>query len=131
MNSFEKAFASARKSGKKEFSWNGKQYNTKLKEDAPKAKYASTPEKGPIPEPRPFRGEATTSRKVPSASVPKSNTPPVAVGYRKSNPSVGFLPTKTVDKTAKAAPAKEESWRDTFKKVNKGMGVLSGKYSRD
>lgn len=33
MPSFKEAFAAARKSGKKEFSWNGKKYNTKLKEE--------------------------------------------------------------------------------------------------
>lgn len=36
MVKFNEAFASARKSGKKEFTWNGKKYNTKVKgEDAP------------------------------------------------------------------------------------------------
>jgi hypothetical protein len=31
LSSFEKAFAAARKAGKKTFSWNGKTYHTKLK----------------------------------------------------------------------------------------------------
>ena len=33
MASFKEAFAAARKAGKKEFSWNGNRYNTKLKEE--------------------------------------------------------------------------------------------------
>lgn len=50
MASFNSAFASARKSGKKVFTWNGKSYNTKLADEAPKKKaFASTPKKGPAP----------------------------------------------------------------------------------
>lgn len=40
---FEQAFASARKAGKKEFSFGGKKYNTKMKETA------KTPSKAPVP----------------------------------------------------------------------------------
>jgi len=49
-SAFEKAFAAARKAGKKEFSYNGKKYNTKLKEEVgvgksvmPKKKPGSKP----------------------------------------------------------------------------------------
>lgn len=50
MASFNSAFASARKAGKKVFTWNGKSYNTKLADEAPKKKsFASTPKKGPAP----------------------------------------------------------------------------------
>lgn len=56
MASFNSAFASARKSGKKEFTWNGKRYNTKLKGEG----FESTPKKAPVP----------TSK--PSAKKPKS-----------------------------------------------------------
>ena len=62
MSSFEKAFASARKSGKKEFTWNGKRYNTKVKEET-----ASSPRARPknvmAPKPRPTSPN----------SAPKSN----------------------------------------------------------
>lgn len=41
MASFNSAFASARKSGKSTFTWNGKSYSTKMAAD--------TPKKGPVP----------------------------------------------------------------------------------
>lgn len=55
MASFKNAFASARKGGKKTFSWNGKSYNTKLKGESVAAKqvYKSTPQKAPTPTARP------------------------------------------------------------------------------
>lgn len=46
MANFKSAFASARASGKKEFTWNGKRYNTKLADSPAKQKL---PAKGPIP----------------------------------------------------------------------------------
>jgi len=62
MTNFEKAFAAARKAGKKEFSWNGKQYNTKLKEEVKKTRSGigdkaliSPPRRGQAPEPIVFR----------------------------------------------------------------------------
>ena len=43
MSGFKTAFAAARKAGKKEFSYNGKRYNTELKETAkPKARNSSS-----------------------------------------------------------------------------------------
>lgn len=149
MNNFERAFAAARKAGKKEFTWSGKKYNTKLADDSKKApKFKTTPKTAPIPEPRPFRGTTTTSRNTPippeistpQPSTPKTNipkastskviTPPVAAGYRKAGARVNFLPNTQIDKLApRAAPAKEESWRDKFKKQNQAIG-LRKKYER-
>lgn len=40
MATFKEAFASARKSGKKVFTWNGKRYNTQLKESGRQARAA-------------------------------------------------------------------------------------------
>ena len=37
MSKFKEAFAAARKSGKKTFTWNGKSYNTKTKDDVKSA----------------------------------------------------------------------------------------------
>lgn len=127
MTNFEKAFAAARKAGKKEFSWNGGKYNTKLA-DSPKV--AKTPKTAPIPTARPMRGEATTQRNVPVPPKAKSTTPPVPAGYRKPGAKVNFLPSTQTNKlSAPAAPAKEESWRDKFKKQNQDMGMRK-KYSR-
>ena len=56
---FKDAFAAARKAGKKEFTWNGKSYNTELKETVrPKARAKA--EKGPMP--RPVSGEAAPKK---------------------------------------------------------------------
>lgn len=44
MASFKEAFATARKAGKKEFTWQGKKYNTKLKEET-----SSAPKTSPRP----------------------------------------------------------------------------------
>ena len=54
MPSFKEAFAAARKSGKKEFSWNGKKYNTKLKEEV-------SVTKSPIPKKKPNKGPSVDS----------------------------------------------------------------------
>ena len=58
--SFSSAFAAARKAGKKEFTWNGKRYNTKLaktgtpaKMKAPASKPARLPESVRVPGSRP------------------------------------------------------------------------------
>lgn len=71
MASFKSAFAAARKAGKKEFTWNGKAYNTKLKED-------NLPKKAPIPSPRPkpkvgaFRGIDSDDFPMPKRAMPKT-----------------------------------------------------------
>ena len=58
MSGFKTAFAAARKAGKKEFSYNGKRYNTELKETAkPKARNSSS---------------STKPKARPSSSAPKS-----------------------------------------------------------
>lgn len=58
---FKEAFAAARKAGKGTFTWNGKKYTTKLREDA-------APKKSATPKAKP-------SRKSKSASVRKSTAP--------------------------------------------------------
>lgn len=55
---FGKAFAAARKSGKKEFSFGGKSYNTKVKEDGP----ANVP----TPKARPVGAKASASASKPT-----------------------------------------------------------------
>jgi hypothetical protein len=60
MSAFKEAFAAARKAGKKEFTWNGKAYNTELKETArPKARGATAPAKSEAgPKARPVKAVA-------------------------------------------------------------------------
>lgn len=55
MASFGKAFSSARKAGKKEFTWKGKRYNTRLA--------GETPSRAPTPSAAP-RGSSGASRSV-------------------------------------------------------------------
>lgn len=50
MASFKDSFASARKAGKKNFTWNGKSYNTKLADGGPSVKLPKT---APIPTEKP------------------------------------------------------------------------------
>lgn len=78
MTSFNSAFASARKAGKKTFSWNGKSYNTKL------ATGNGTPSKAPVPTPRPKEGKFAgvssddfpTPKKTPGPTpIPKKKMP--------------------------------------------------------
>ena len=55
-SNFKESFAAARKAGKKEFMWNGKSYNTELKETVrPKARGNATGKAdsaGPMPRPK-------------------------------------------------------------------------------
>ncbi|WP_349434235.1 hypothetical protein [Pararhizobium sp. A13] len=72
MTSFSKAFASARKSGKKNFSWQGKSYNTKL------AKGDSSPKNVPTPGKKPSQVSATsTAAKAKPASGVKAGPVPM------------------------------------------------------
>lgn len=61
MSSFGKAFAAARKSGKKTFSFGGKSYNTKVAK--------ATPAKGPIPATRPDTAKTAATKAAPRKPV--------------------------------------------------------------
>ena len=50
MTDFEKAFAAAKKAGKKTFTWKGKEYNTKIKELTTELSNAKHPVIPPTPE---------------------------------------------------------------------------------
>lgn len=58
---FDSAFAAARKAGKKEFSFGGKKFNTKLREDSKPAR-SKLPSKGPIPPSRPEAAKASPAK---------------------------------------------------------------------
>ena len=117
MGDFKSAFASARKSGKKVFTWNGKSYNTKLADVPAKKKFASTPAKGPVPGAR---------APIPTAA-PRAKSP--------AKPQVGAKPAgkfsgvssddfpKTPAKRASAAPGPQnkrlQADREAFIKTEK------------
>lgn len=94
MTSFNTAFAQARKSGKKVFSWNGKSYNTKLASSGSKSKVAS--KKVPVPTPRPS-GTKTMSAK---ADYPRAPKP---VGIASASSPIGKAAAKR-DNAPKKAP---------------------------
>lgn len=64
---FKSAFAAARKAGKKEFSWNGKRYSTKLRED-------KAPSKSPTPAKK-KTASSPTPKKKPTNKTTSSPTP--------------------------------------------------------
>lgn len=68
-SSFGKAFAAARKAGKKEFTWNGKSYNTKLKEEVGVSKSAP-PKARPSAKKSPNRPTAPGGTPTASTSQP-------------------------------------------------------------
>lgn len=106
--SFKSAFAAARKAGKKEFSWNGKSYNTELAETVrPKARSGSTagstgPRARPAtsgssgPKPRPSAAPAASAAKTTSTPAPMAMSPSQKrkaknkVDVEKLNKKLGF-----------------------------------------
>lgn len=79
MASFSEAFRSARKSGKKEFSWNGKRYNTKLKEDSGV----------PTPTARPERKADTATSGASRSTSGKARPARARADYPKPSTDVG------------------------------------------
>ncbi|RVB05693.1 hypothetical protein [Mesorhizobium sp. M7A.F.Ca.CA.004.02.1.1] len=63
MSAFKSAFAAARKSGKKVFSFEGKRYTTKLA--------TSTPKTAPTPTPKPSQAAPAVKKPRPLAAAPK------------------------------------------------------------
>jgi hypothetical protein len=95
-SSFGRAFASARKAGKKTFSWNGKKYTTEVAK--------KTPEKGPVPKARPStKGKqkdlGKSTGKVP---VPKAN--PRKASASAATPSKVPVPTPKPKQDIGASP---------------------------
>ena len=69
MATFKSAFGAARKSGKKEFTWNGKRYNTKVKGESTKPKAKAL--KKPVPVKTKTLGKAKTAtiRKIAEKAI--------------------------------------------------------------
>lgn len=67
MATFKEAFRSARSSGKKTFTWNGKSYNTKLAEDTPKPRAKPTVQEPPKPRAKP-KSETPKPTKKPNTT---------------------------------------------------------------
>jgi len=76
MASFKSAFAAARKSGKSSFSWNGKSYNTKLKDEGSKAPATSSRPKARASTAKPSSGGSIRQTGKPAPSSTKRSTTP-------------------------------------------------------
>ena len=101
MSTFKSAFASARKSGKRTFMWNGKSYTTELAKGAtgPKARPNAVDAKGPK-----VRATADNSRPKARASVDASmKAPSIAPD------NLGGLAQRTKNAEARAAARKEKA----------------------
>lgn len=143
MSAFEKAFASARKEGKKEFSFGGKSYNTKMKSEGKKSSksFAKTPEKAPVPTSRPKGGEMY-SKSMPALkgnvggmkAAPKQDRLPATglaarmAGDKPNNLAArmaGDKPKDTMSETNKLKAAFPNAKLGTPVKEKKAGGALS------
>lgn len=84
MTSFSKAFAAARKSGKKNFSWQGKSFNTKL------AKGGTAPKNVPVPGAKPsqVKATATATSAKPTSGVKAGPVPMKDVGIARKGSAI-------------------------------------------
>jgi hypothetical protein len=99
MATFKQSFAAARKAGKREFTWNGKRYNTEMKETVrPKAR--GDTETGP--KPRPKADMRPKPRSAPAA--PAKKTGPTGAELKSSNDAV--LAEQKAKREAKADRSK-------------------------
>jgi hypothetical protein len=111
MSAFEKAFASARKGGKKEFSFGGKSYNTKLKSEAAKPK--ATPKNAPVPTAAPRAKAATGYTQTPSsknsANLPMSKGVPEAKTTKKDGPRLPPASSSPLERMSGSVPNAKKS----------------------
>lgn len=124
MTSFKKAFAAARKSGKKQFTWNGKRYNTKLKSDTK----SSAPAKSKRPKARPStkssprpKARSYEKGKVKESTPKKAKSKPVRtemgmskfgaamLARREGRKPSGVLAKKSAGKKGRNAPRRKKN----------------------
>lgn len=110
MTAFGSAFKAARAAGKKTFKWNGKLYNTKLREE--------TRVKTPVPTPRPDTKTTTGSGAKP---VQAPNRPALAIPTRDaSDPRPATAVAKSENApVAKPQPRPVSHGKTTFYKTHK------------
>lgn len=117
MATFKEAFRSARSSGKKEFTWNGKQYNTKLREDS---KSVPTPTSRPVRKADTAKSGASrsTDNKVQRKTRERADYPKASrdVGVAKSGSKI----SKTVAKSENT-PVKKES--QNYPRDSRSVGI--------
>ena len=111
MATFKEAFAAARKSGKKEFSWQSKKYNTKLKEET-----SSAPASSKKPQTRPAAKAASAPASAKDAKADRAT--PAKPG--KAPSFMAGLTMSSADRT-KATLARERE-----RKLAKANARISG-----
>lgn len=122
-SSFGKAFAAARKAGKKTFTWNGKKYTTKTREEAG-MKASGAPSKIPsAPERKPSspRSQSGSGGVVRSANASTTMTRP----KRKPSGRTPTKPAKVKGSTSDKSPGRR--LMDIVKQTVSGSGKKSNK----
>ena len=104
---FGQAFASARKAGDKEFTFGGKKYNTRTKEDSPKVGEGKTAS-GMAREARGVKD--TPKAAAPKAEAPKAEAPKAETSVKRGAPRMG---------ERKVEPKKEITPRGRMKAGNR------------
>lgn len=139
MTSFEKAFAAARKAGKKEFTWNGKRYHTRLKSET-KKKSPPTPsprpdrkkeekKSTPTPSPRPTRLDriAVSGSGSKEKGVPRPTPRPKTGEKKKKSETGNWKPALSIGPVRIGGNVKDyEEYRKSKKERDKNKGRSSG-----
>lgn len=128
MSNFDSAFSAARKAGKKEFSFGGKKFNTKLREDAKPAK-VKLPSRGPIPPSRPEATKAPAAAKAPAKSesiAPFGGNKSTLVDKAKNAMDLYTKGGVARRNTREAAASKNKNSAVDIYKMKQGMNKLKG-----
>lgn len=112
---FGQAFRKARKSGDSTFSWRGKKYTTKLKDESPKVRMTSRDMSESEREAE-FPSEAVRPRPAAPASAPKSQDMP-------RNRFIDMLPVLQRPRIRPSTPAAKKDVEDTGTMYQKGGSV--------
>jgi hypothetical protein len=100
MASFKSAFAAARKGGKSDFKWNGKSYNTKLKDAG-----STAPAKSSRPKARPSTAKPTSGGSIRQTGKPAPTSASKTGNRPKARPNrTGQNASGSIRQTGKAAP---------------------------
>ncbi|MER8406995.1 hypothetical protein NKH16_20065 [Mesorhizobium sp. M1307] len=126
MSAFKSAFAAARKSGKKVFTWEGKRYTTKLA--------ASTPKTAPRPTPKPAQAApaaaavkrprplAATKTAAPAAAA-ASPSPQYRGTSKVASPAAPAAPTAPAKKSLGIVPTGTAKSTGLIKTVRSALGT--------
>jgi len=114
VSKFGDAFAAARKAGKKVFTFNGKKYNTRTKDDEMGSKTTKKVSSGltkktPIGPSKSDLKPVTVSAKRKTAPAPKKKAATAGDNYKKMAKKPGGVPGKAKPTKKKAAPKRKRN----------------------